>query len=423
MEPGLLAALVALAFLAGACFGWIFAARRGRAAENEAAALRARLEERAAAGEEKLAAIREAEARLRDAFQALSAEALRSSQTSFLELARASMGEFQKVAQGNLEAKEKAIGDLVRPVADSLRQVDARLADVEKARLEAYTELKTQVRTLAESQATLQSETANLVKALRAPAVRGRWGEVQLKRVVEMAGMVEQCDFVQQESVTADDRRLRPDLVVKLPGGKQVVVDAKVPLAAYLEALEAPDEAGREAHLAHHARQVKDHMTKLGSKGYWSQFDASPEFVVMFLPGESFFSAALQRDPELLDFGVSHRVIPASPTTLIALLRAVAYGWTQERIAESAQEVAALGRELYERIRSMAGHLDKLGGSLDRAVAAFNEAVGSFEGRVLPQARRFRDLGTASGSEEIPLLEPIGSQTREIQAPDARPPS
>lgn len=423
MDTGLLTGTIALALLAGGAVGWLLGAKRGRAAESEAAALRARLEERLAAGEEKLAVVREAEGRLRDAFQALSAEALRSSQTSFLEMARASMGEFQKVAQGNFEAKEKAIGDLVRPVAESLQRVDAKLADVEKARLEAYTELKTQVRTLAESQATLQSETAHLVQALRAPAVRGRWGEVQLKRVVEMAGMLEQCDFVQQESVASDDRRLRPDLVVKLPGGKQVVVDAKVPLAAYLEALEAPDEASRDARLAQHARQVRDHMTKLGSKAYWSQFDSSPEFVVMFLPGESFFAAALQPDPELLDFGVTNRVIPASPTTLIALLRAVAYGWTQERIAASAQEVSTLGRELYERIRVMTGHLDRLRGSLDKAVGAFNDVVGSFEGRVLPQARRFRELGTASTSEEIAVLEPLTGQAREIQAPDARPPA
>jgi DNA recombination protein RmuC len=344
----------------------------------------------------------------------LSSEALRQNSQSFLELAKTSLGEFQQVATGDLDKRQTAIAELVKPIRESLAKVDTKLQDVEKARVEAYSQLREQVKTLGTSQQHLESETANLVKALRTPNVRGRWGEIQLRRVVELAGMLDHCDFREQQTVTTDDGRFRPDVVVQLPGRKQVVVDAKAPLMSYLQALEATDDDEREAMYRDHARQVREHVTRLSSKAYWSQFSSTPEMVIMFLPGETFFSAALQYDPTLIEFGVEQRVIIASPTTLIALLRSVAYGWRQEQIAENAQEISRLGRDLYERLLTMSAHFDDIRKGLDRTVEAYNRTVGSYEGRVLVAGRRFKELG-ATSLDDLPEAGVIERASRALQ--------
>lgn len=389
-----------------------------RAESEKRAALEAMLDEERQRSQEKLQLLDQAREKLSDAFKALSSEALRGASTSFLELARASLEKYQETAKSDLEKRQLAFAELVAPVKESLAKLDGKIGDVEKGRVEAYASLRQQVSSLAETQAQLRTEAASLVKALRAPQVRGRWGEIQLRRVVEMAGMLNYCDFTEQESVATEAGRQRPDLVVRLPAGKCVVVDAKAPLAAYLDAVEAADEPTRQAKLAEHARQVRDHVLALSRKTYWDQFRPTPEFVVLFLPGETFFSAALEQDPSLIEAGAAKNVVLATPTTLIALLKAIAYGWKQEKLAENAREISDLGRRLHERLADMGAHFAKVGRSLGQAVEAYNSAVGSLESRVLVSARRFKELEAAGAEKEIELLEPVDSVPRQIQAPE-----
>ena len=379
---------------------------------------RLRESERSAA--EKFELLVRAESSMKDAFQALSADALDKSRAAFLDQAQATFGQFREGALKDFAAKETTFAQLVSPIRETLARFETQVHDLEQKRGEAYAGLSEQFASFKEGQALLRGETEKLVTALRAPSVRGRWGEFQLRRVVEMAGMVLHCDFVEQSTIQGDDSRLRPDLIIQLPGGKTVVVDAKVPLTAYLDAKDARDENSRRELIALHARHLRKHVGELSEKSYSDQLSSSPDFVVMYVPIESAFADAIQADPSLLEDAVAGNVIPAGPMTLLSLLKGAAYGWRQERIAQSAEQISELGKDLYNRISLLAEHFGGVGDALGKATMAYNKAVGSLESRVLVQARRFKELGAATG-DDIPEIETVSHVPRQLAIPGLEP--
>lgn len=425
-------ALICLA--AGAALGWFIAQSRSAATAERARLLAVDLEtarnqlseisnlksqiesslaaERAAAAE-KIAALTDAHDRLTNSFKALSADALRSNNQSFLELARETFGKLHQQSSDELGKRQQAIDSMVKPLRESLEKVDTRIGEIEKARAGAYGQLSEQLKSLGTAQTSLQAEAAKLTTALRSTTTAGTWGELQLRRVVEMSGMSSYCDFTEQQSGGG----FRPDLIVRLPGGQQVVIDAKAPNDAYREAANASDEGIRAAKLAEHAAKVRGHIDALGAKDYWAQFQPSPEFVVLFLPGDQFLSGALQADPALIDRAITRKVLLATPATLIALLKAAAYGWRQESVSKNAEEIANLGRALFDRISGFADHLDKIGRGLEAAGKSYNAAVGSFDVTLLPGARKFVELG-AKGAKELPAPDPVETTLREVRKRD-----
>jgi len=379
---------VVAALIAGFAAGWLLASRSGASQQDQ----------------------------LRDAFQALAASTLKASTDEFLKLANEKIGNVHRDASIELTRRQQELGTLVTPIKDTLIQVDAKLKEVEKTRIDDSASMKSLLNLVGHTQQQLQQETQNLVRALRSPGVRGQWGEVQLKKVVELAGMMEHCDFDQQPTIFTEGGRLRPDMTINLPGGRSIAVDAKAPLEAFLDAQGASDDGVRSGKLADHVRQVKDHVTKLGAKSYWDALPSSPELVVLFLPAEAIYMAALERDSALIDYGVKQNVLIASPLTLIALLRAASFGWRQERLTLNAEEISRLGRSLHESVATMADHFEDLRRRLDGTFSTFNKVVGSFENNVLVKARRFRELGAGS-AKEIPVIDPLETVARKLDVP------
>jgi DNA recombination protein RmuC len=423
-------AIALLCLVVGGTLGWFVAQSRFAALNERARLLTADLEttrqrltevelqkskaennlaaERAAAAE-KISALTDAHDRLTNSFKALSADALRSNNQSFLELARETFGKLHQQSSDELGKRQQAIDSLVKPLKESLEKVDAKIGEIEKARANAYGQLSEQLKSLGTAQTSLQAEAAKLTTALRSTTTAGTWGELQLRRVVELSGMSSYCDFTEQQTAGG----FRPDLVVRLPGGQQIVIDAKAPNDAYREAVNATDDNVRAAKLTEHALKVRNHIDALGAKDYWAQFQPSPEFVVLFLPGDQFLSGALQGDPSLIDRAIAKKVLLATPATLIALLKAAAYGWRQESVSKNAEEIADLGRQLYDRIAGFAEHLDKVGRGLENASKSYNAAVGSFEVNLLPGARKFSELG-AKGAKELPDPSSVETAPREV---------
>ena len=363
---------------------------------------------------EKLQALKESREQLKDSFSALSKHALDANNQSFLQLAQQKLGVFETRAHANLSEKEKAIENLIKPMADALNKTEKQIYEIEKERKQTYGSITEQLKLVNEAQHGLQSETEQLVRALRRPEVRGQWGELTLKRLAELAGMVNHCDFQEQTHTETDDgRSMRPDMIVRMPEKRELIVDAKTPLDAYLSAIQSNSQQEQESHLKHHARKVRERMKELASKAYWSQFTESPDFVILFIPGEQFLTSALDHDNTLLEDAFANRVILATPTTLVALLRSVAYGWQQASMSENAEHVRDLAQDLYKRLYSFCSHLQKIGKNLDDSVANYNKAIGSLERQVLPGARKFTDLGVQA-KEELPLIDEIEKKARDI---------
>lgn len=413
MPESILTAL--LAFATGAALVYFFLHRRIAALREQNVTLQTTLDHERRVAAEKAQLAETNRQQLVDTFAALASDALARNNESFLNLAQENLKQFQVKAQGELEQKEKTFEALVKPVKEALEKTEQQLRHIEHERKQAYGSLTKHLELMAQTQQQLHGETRNLVQALRRPEVRGQWGEMTLKRLAELAGMVERCDFFEQESTRTEDGLLRPDMIVRMPDGREIIVDAKTPLDAYLSAIEAPDDATRDAEYQRHARKVRERVKELAGKAYWSQFTNAPDFVVLFIPGEQFLSAALDHDHNLLEDALRQKVILATPTSFVALLRAVAYGWRQEALAENAEQIRGLGEEMYARLVTFADAFAKIGKSLDSSVGAFNKAVGSFDARVLPAARKFTELGISS-KEELERIDPVEKVARDVES-------
>lgn len=412
---------VLLAALLGGLLVYLVQHRKTIRLGRDIARLEAELavEQRRAA--ERIAALEEARVQLRDTFGAMASEALKHNSGEFLKLAQENLKAFQTRAEGDLTQREKAVENLVKPIREALEKTEAQVRRMENERKEAYGSLTKHLESMAEAQRLLQGETRNLVQALRRPEVRGQWGELTLKRLAELAGMVDRCDFFEQESADSDTGKLRPDMIVRMPDSRDIVVDAKTPLDAYLNAIEATDDAVRQRELARHARKVRERIKELSSKAYWQQFRNAPDFVVLFIPGDQFLSSALDQDRQLLEDALAAKVMLATPTSLIALLRAIAFGWRQEALNENAERIRALGEDLYQRLGTFADHMARVGRSLDSSIGAYNKAVGSFDSRILPSARKFAELGISTKSE-MSEIEQVERAARSVQSADTTDP-
>jgi len=406
--PALLAGLVL-----GGLIGWLLRRRRLLALEETVVTLETRIKDQESLRVERESAFEIASSRLATSFADLANRSLQANSENFLRLAEQNLGTQHEKAKRELGAREQAVENLVKPIRDALQQAQQQIAELEKARSEAYGSIKMQLESMQLGQKQLAQETQNLVNALRRPQVRGRWGEITLRRLVELAGMVEHCDFQEQVHTSTEDRVIRPDMIVRMPDRRELVVDVKTPLEAYLDAVEAKDDVQRQLGLERHARNVRDHIRKLSGKSYWEQFERSPEFVILFIPGDQFLSAALNEDPDLIETALAHQIILATPTSFVALLKAVAYGWRQLALAENAEEIRRLAEDLYGRLGAFVGHLNKLGRQLGSSVENYNRAVGSLERMVLPGARKFVELGIRP-KKEIEQLDPLVSLPRDM---------
>jgi len=409
----LLAAVGVVAALAGYLIAYMRSEAKSFALNKQVTELRTTLEHERLNHQEKQASLEKDRERLNDSFAALASKALKHNSDEFLKLAEQNLKQFQVSAHSELDKKEKSIANLVKPIREALDKTEKQVREMEKDRREAYGSLKQHLELMSQDQAQLQSETRNLVQALRRPEVRGQWGEMTLKRLAELAGMVQHCDFYEQETVDNDQGKLRPDMIIRMPGQRAVVVDAKAPLDAYMSAVEASDDKSRETHLERHTKNVRGRIRELSAKSYWSQFDDTPDFAVLFIPGDQFLSSALERDPSLLEDAMSQQIILATPSSFVALLRAVAFGWRQEVLADNADKIRTLGATLYERLSAFSGHLGNIGNSLGKSVEHFNKAVGSFDSRVLPGAKRFTEMGI-SAKKEIKEATPVEKIAREV---------
>lgn len=420
IEPNIIvfALAVALAALLGGLAVFLLQHRKQSQLRADNARLEAELAVERRRAEERIAALDEARDQLRETFGAMASEALKHNSGEFLKLAQENLKAFHVHAEGSLTQREKAVENLVKPIREALEKTELQIRRMENERKEAYGSLTKHLETMAESQRLLQGETRNLVQALRRPEVRGQWGELTLKRLAELAGMVDRCDFYEQEQVQTEAGRQRPDMIVRMPDGREIVVDAKTPLDAYLSAIEASDDEMRKRELERHARKVRERVRELSAKAYWQQFRNAPDFVVLFIPGDQFLTAALDHDRSLLEDALASKVILATPTSFVALLRAVAFGWRQEALTENAERIRELGEDLYQRLGTFAEHLVKVGKSLDASVSAYNKAVGSFDTRILPGARKFTELGI-SAKTEVAELEQIERTARNVQSGDA----